>query len=281
MEALKLIEYRTCIDCGLSKELSYFLRTHGKSKSSYQERCRDCKNTIRRNKKTYRTHKICQVCKAEKPLSDFNKTRANIYNYRCNQCIEEIKKKRLTKEYKKEKRIKYKESHKRVHKNYMERKKLKRLKEEIEQNKTLYHNILIDRSQKATYDDICISYQISKRFLKRIIKYEGNCYKKETVIDRIQPILNKYLNSYSVREHTWSWLKSPQTNCALRVDLFYPELNLVIEYNGPQHYREIGYKNLEIVQLRDKAKYQLLEQYGIKCVIFTSEDEINEEIKES
>lgn len=57
----------------------------------------------------------------------------------------------------------------------------------------------------------------------------------------------------------------------LKCDFYLPEHNLVIEYNGIQHYESIsvfgGIEGLKITQSRDLVKYQFLEKNNIKLLI--------------
>ncbi len=122
--------------------------------------------------------------------------------------------------------------------------------------------------------DIQVAHDLSRRFLNRLIKHQGHCYKTETVIDRIKPTLDAEFGETGLREYTWPWLKSPLSGFLMRVDLYYPDSGIVVEFNGPQHYQEIGYKNLEEVQIRDKVKYHLLKKHDVALMIITDENSI-------
>lgn len=58
-------------------------------------------------------------------------------------------------------------------------------------------------------------------------------------------------------------------NLRLQVDFFLPEINTVIEYNGIQHYKEIGFFNLRSLQeqqARDMALRQYCKNHKIRLI---------------
>ena len=65
-----------------------------------------------------------------------------------------------------------------------------------------------------------------------------------------------YLQTPCIQEKTWPWLKYKSR---LRCDLFFPLLNLVIEVDGPQHY-----KNYRFFHETDSAYYTALKRDQIK-----------------
>lgn len=105
------------------------------------------------------------------------------------------------------------------------------------------------------------------------------CFRKATtdfrktekfVLGKIDAVLG---HQYScLREHTFPWLKNPETKYHLYLDVFYPDLNLAIEYNGALHYKEneyfdTHYNTLERRQQRDKTKAALLVEHNIQLLI--------------
>ena len=59
-------------------------------------------------------------------------------------------------------------------------------------------------------------------------------------------------------------------NKCFKVDFFIPSRNIVIEYNGIQHYKEVGFfggdKVFEKQQERDMALRQYCKEHGIKLI---------------
>lgn len=112
----------------------------------------------------------------------------------------------------------------------------------------------------ATYDNVvnnktwCPVCKISsgERLLIRAIKsfYRGN-------------VINNF------RE--FSWLKNPETNCNLEIDIWIPELKLAIEYDGIQHFKPIKFstnttdeqalKALGDIKKLDRLKNKLMKRY--------------------
>jgi len=64
----------------------------------------------------------------------------------------------------------------------------------------------------------------------------------------------------------------------LRCDFFLPKLNLIIEYNGKQHYDSVdffgGSKGLKSTQKRDKIKYDFCKKNKINFEIIRYDEDI-------
>lgn len=71
----------------------------------------------------------------------------------------------------------------------------------------------------------------------------------------ISQILNE-LNIEYEQEKTFNDCKSPFTGYLLRYDFYLPQYNLLIEYDGEQHFQEVNYfkDSLEEVQIKDNYK---------------------------
>jgi len=68
----------------------------------------------------------------------------------------------------------------------------------------------------------------------------------------------------------------------LRADIFIEELNLIIEYQGEQHFKPIafmgGEEGLENTKVRDKEKAELCKYYKLGIVYFDYKDDLNEKM---
>jgi hypothetical protein len=68
----------------------------------------------------------------------------------------------------------------------------------------------------------------------------------------------------------------------LRADIYIEELNLVIEYQGEQHFKPIafmgGEEGLKKTQARDKEKVELCNYYNLGIVYFDYKDDLNEKM---
>jgi len=85
------------------------------------------------------------------------------------------------------------------------------------------------------------------------------------------------------REKRFDWLRSPITNYHLRVDVFYPEHKLCVEFDGEAHFKPIQFlpnqdpeKGLERVQFHDTLKNELIPKNGLKLLRFRFDEPLNE-----
>jgi hypothetical protein len=81
-------------------------------------------------------------------------------------------------------------------------------------------------------------------------------------------------------QHTFPDLKYKSQ---LKCDFFIPDYNLVIEYNGRQHYVAVdffdGVKGLRATQKRDKIKRDYCFENGINYEIIKYDENIEDELK--
>lgn len=96
----------------------------------------------------------------------------------------------------------------------------------------------------------------------------GECSHANWVIKRF----GKTLNEEPIFEHRFDWLRNPKTNRTLPVDGYFPNSNIIVEYNGPQHYKlDKMYmkteKELEYRKWLDSLKYDLIRQHGYKLIV--------------
>lgn len=77
------------------------------------------------------------------------------------------------------------------------------------------------------------------------------------------------------REKRFNWLRSPITNYHLRIDVFYPEYKLCVEFDGEAHFRPVRFlpdqdpeKEFEKVRLHDSIKNELIPKHGLKLLRF-------------
>lgn len=102
--------------------------------------------------------------------------------------------------------------------------------------------------------------------------------------EKIDNILNKEKVLFE-REKTFDTCRNPKTNKKLRFDFYIPKKNLLIEYNGEQHYHPIGGKgwftpeNFEEINYRDNIKKEWCKQnnYNLHIIPYTESSKINDE----
>ena len=62
-------------------------------------------------------------------------------------------------------------------------------------------------------------------------------------------------------------IKFPQTKRLVQLDVFIPSQSLAFEYQGEQHYQDIGiFQPSRVYQQQDQQKRALCEKYGIKLI---------------
>lgn len=86
------------------------------------------------------------------------------------------------------------------------------------------------------------------------------------------------------REKRFNWLRSPVTNCQLRVDVHYPKYRLCVEFDGEQHYKPIQFlphqdadEEFERTKLHDAIKNELIPKHGLKLIRFKYDEPLNED----
>ena len=76
------------------------------------------------------------------------------------------------------------------------------------------------------------------------------------------------------KEKKFSDLRSPKSNILLPYDIFIPKLNLIIEYDGEQHFRPIeifgGETYFKRVQFNDQVKNEYATKNNIHLLSYLS-----------
>lgn len=113
-----------------------------------------------------------------------------------------------------------------------------------------------------------IHYVTSHDLVNHRIESCGHSYDSRGV-RRIKNILNKNEINY-ITEKTFPDCKSPTSNVSLRFDFYLPDYNLLIEFDGKQHFVE-DTKNffrdtLQDRQIRDNIKNQYCKEHNIPLV---------------
>lgn len=96
----------------------------------------------------------------------------------------------------------------------------------------------------------------------------------------IDDILGEGMYEY---DYYWDWLRNDKTGRVLYCDFYIPCLNLVIEYNGEQHYTFIpsihhSYEVFLNQQYRDNIKYKLIQENNINLRVINSKENVNKEL---
>lgn len=97
-----------------------------------------------------------------------------------------------------------------------------------------------------------------------------------------EKFIESFLNQKNILfyiHHNFEWLKI--NNCNLYVDFYIPSKNLIIEYNGLQHYKYIPYfhkneDNFKKRQKYDEFKYTSIINHGIELLIIDYNQDILE-----
>jgi very-short-patch-repair endonuclease len=125
---------------------------------------------------------------------------------------------------------------------------------------------------------IKVCHHCKKEFFKQADKNCGkyfcssSCYVKgRSKSPRQLNIANQLKQKgYEVHlEKSWEWLHRPGIGQRMRVDLWLPDFNLAIEYDGEQHH-ERAFGNTEeqfnLIKIRDKCKNGLLKSHNIRLI---------------
>lgn len=129
--------------------------------------------------------------------------------------------------------------------------------------KTPYsHQTIINRfgSMSSFYESMNIDNNVNNK-----------CYFKSA--DYVIDIFKDILNETPIREWTCCDLVNPEKTSHLYVDAYFPQHNLVVEYNGQQHYEYVEflhktYDKFLRTQLLDRHKENILNSKNIKLIKF-------------
>lgn len=148
---------------------------------------------------------------------------------------------------------------------------------------------LIDSNCDFTYQAFSFHFD-NKKDMSRAIDMESdnilfcnNGFKSE-VENRIAKYINEILGVDMYQyDYYWDWLRNDKTGRLLYCDFYIPCLNLVIEYNGAQHYKFIPsihhkYEVFLNQQYRDDRKYKLLKDNNINLKIISNKEKVNKEL---
>lgn len=106
----------------------------------------------------------------------------------------------------------------------------------------------------------------------------GECSHANWVINRYA----KFLNEEPSFEHRFDWLRNPNTDRILPIDGYFPESNIAIEYNGPQHYHvdnryTVDEEALLYRQVLDEFKYHTIREHGVHLIVIDYRHSFTEE----
>lgn len=165
---------------------------------------------------------------------------------------------------------------------------------------------LLDEAKRIYDEQGYLSYDLIEKFSRysttcfkdraKVNNWNGIFYYREQVgceefsLDWCESPSAKYaINKFTqvigeapIKEKTFDWLINTETNQKLRIDAYYPNANIAIEYNGPQHYYVDGRytKTEEELNYRinlDQSKYALIKQHNIHLIVIHYQDKINEQ----
>ena len=102
--------------------------------------------------------------------------------------------------------------------------------------------------------------------------------KKYKSQDKLKRLLEQILKQKAKEEQTFEWLLSPR-GAKLRVDIYFPELKLAVEYHGKQHsyFPNVFHKTAEdfrYANMCDAWKKSQLKFHGIKLIEFSYNDKL-------
>ena len=155
------------------------------------------------------------------------------------------------------------------------------------------HQELVSRSKVEgimpsgpVYDDFCRLRSESNRAAQKInkkvenqvrealgFKKIGDAWISETL--RYQIIQKVFFDKEIQRHHRPGWLEG------LELDIFVPEIDLGIEYQGEQHFKAVkffgGKPAFRALQHRDARKVQLCKQFGVRLIHVNYDEPLTEQ----
>ncbi len=103
--------------------------------------------------------------------------------------------------------------------------------------------------------------------------------------EKLSNILEEFIGEKSITVRP-KWLKNPETDYPLEIDIYFPKHKIAVEYNGKQHYQPVDFagkgkewadEQLKQIKSRDKLKQKLIKQNPDKVkhfIIFMYRDVI-------
>lgn len=132
------------------------------------------------------------------------------------------------------------------------------------------------------WDSSINGYRLKKR--NRGSRYTAQRYHSTEI--QLTKILERIFHECNVHtSYRPIWAKSPK-GVLYEFDIFIQEFNLLIEYNGRQHYEYVPffhkeYNKFEEQQRNDKIKTKMAKDEGYKLMIFKSDEPITKNYVES
>ena len=89
-----------------------------------------------------------------------------------------------------------------------------------------------------------------------------------------EKLFNELANHYIVkRQFKPIWCKNPKTNKCLPFDFVLEKLNIIIEQDGPQHFKQIGdWQSPKLTQINDIYKMKCANQNGYSIIRILQKD---------
>lgn len=135
-------------------------------------------------------------------------------------------------------------------------------------------SVLIDKEAPFTYVTVFNRFGGMNKVYERL-KLDGVDFGRAMfkASDRVIDIIAEHLCEKPIKEWTCKELMNPELTNHLYVDAYFPEHNIIIEYDGQQHFEYVEYihktyEKFERNQLLDKHKEQIINTLGIKLIRF-------------
>ena len=121
---------------------------------------------------------------------------------------------------------------------------------------------------RRTYRGYCLKFRLGEGILVKGVGMRSTASKSE---DDLAKLIEYRFSVKLIRNIRPSWLQVPNRRSNLELDMFLPEKNLAIEYDGPQHYEypnpfHVSRAEFEHQQSLDRLKEELCEKRGVKLV---------------
>lgn len=170
----------------------------------------------------------------------------------------------------------------RITRNLSDEELLKHLKDIYNEHGYL-NSTLITNVAPFTYQTLLNRFGLMSKVYE-LLNIDTNVNKLNyfSSVDKVLDIASKILGETPIKEWTCKELMNPEKTNHLYVDGYYPENNIIIEYDGQQHYEYVeflhkSHDKFERAQLLDRHKEKIINELGINLIRIRYDDPKTEE----
>lgn len=139
-------------------------------------------------------------------------------------------------------------------------------------DKTINPRMLFKNSNSKKYKFLCD--KCNNPFDKILSDVTRGIWCPNCVNKTEEKLYNELTKHYIVkRQFKPNWCKNPKTNRCLPYDFMIEDLNIIVEQDGPQHFKQIGnWKTPELTKINDIYKMQCANENGYSIIRLLQKD---------